>query len=281
MAAKRKIMDAEPPKASKPSIKTDEMSFLEHLEDLRKHLLRGFAGIGLGIIVAFFYSDFLLNNIMLGPTHADFFMYDLLRIDAIDLTLQSRKLAGQFFTYFGTMMLIGSILGAPIFFYQLWKFVAPALSNNESKGAKSGAFFVSFFFFLGISFGYLILVPVALQFFAAFEFSNQIRNDFDINEYFGSFAAWLLGSGFVFQLPVISYFLARIGLLEPVFLKKYRRHAIVGCLILAAIITPPDPFSQIILAVPMMGLYELSIVISRFAIKKRQKEIWGSVPPIQ
>lgn len=273
MASKRKIMGSEPPKASKASINTDEMSFIEHLEDLRKHLIRGFIGVAIGIAVAFYYSDFLLNEFFLGPTRANFFVYELLRIDAIDLTLQSRKLPGQFITYFGTMFLVGAIIGSPVFFYQLWRFVAPALSSNETSGARFGATFVSFFFLLGVTFGYLILVPVALQFFATFTFTDQIRNDFDINEYFGSFTTWLLGAGFVFQLPVVSYFLSKIGLLEPVFLKKYRRHAIVGCLIISALLTPPDPFSQIILAVPMIGLYELSIIISRFANKKRAKEI--------
>lgn len=273
MASKRKIMSSEPPKASKATINTDEMSFIEHLDDLRKHLIKGFIGVGIGIGIAFYFSDFLLNEFFLGPTRAEFFVYDLLRIDAIDLTLQSRKLPGQFVTYFGTMFLVGAIIGSPVFFYQLWKFVSPALSSNETSGAKFGAVFVSFFFLLGVSFGYFILVPVALQFFATFTFTDQIRNDFDINEYFGSFTTWLLGAGFVFQLPVVSYFLSKIGLLDPVFLKKYRRHAIVGCLIIAALLTPPDPFSQIILAVPMIGLYELSIIISRFANKKRSQEI--------
>lgn len=269
-------MPAEPPEATKANIHTDEMSFLEHLEDLRKHLIRGFLGIGIGIAIAFYFSDFLLNEILLGPTRADFVVYKWLGLDATELTLQSRKLPGQFFTYFGTMILVGAIIGSPIFFYQVWKFISPALSHNESNNARGGAFFVSFFFFLGIAFGYFLLVPVALQFFASFSFSDQIRNDFDINEYFSSFSIWLLGSGIVFQLPVVSYYLARIGLLTPEFLKKYQRHAVVVCLFIAAILTPPDPFSQLLLGIPLIGLYQLSILISKLAVKRRNKEIWGS-----
>jgi sec-independent protein translocase protein TatC len=252
------------------------MSFLEHLEELRKHLIRGFIGIAIGIAIAFYFSDFILNQILLGPTRGDFIVYEWLRLDAMELTLQSRKLPGQFFTYFGTMMLVGAIIGSPFFFYQLWKFIAPALSDKETSGARGGAFFVSFFFFLGIAFGYFLLIPVALQFFATFTFSAQIRNDFDINEYFSSFTIWLLGSGLVFQLPVISYYLSRIGLLSPKFLKKYQRHAVVVCLFLAAILTPPDPFSQLLMGIPLIGLYQLSILISKLAVKRRNKEIWGT-----
>lgn len=268
-------MSSEPPKAQPASINTDEMSFLDHLEELRVHLIRGFIGVAIGIGVAFFFSDYILNVILLGPTRADFIVYDWLGIDAIGLTLQSRKLPGQFFTYFGTMILVGAIMGAPVFFYQLWRFMAPALSSNEKKGARGGAFFISFFFFLGICFGYLILIPAALQFFASFSFSEQIRNDFDINEYFSSFTTWLLASGIVFQLPVISYYLARIGILEPETLRKYRKHAVVGSLIVGALLTPPDPFSQMLLAIPLLGLYQLSILISKIAVKRRNKEIWG------
>lgn len=280
--ANRQVMGEEPPKAKPPKQDpTAEMSFLDHLEELRIRIIKGTIGIVVGIVIAFIFSDFFINDVLLGPVSKDFFVYKWLGIDAMNLTLQSRRLPGQFFTYWGTLFMVGLILGAPLFFHQIWKFVMPALESTEKTKTRFVVFFISFLFFLGVSFGYLILTPFALQFFTQFQISELVRNDFDINEYFSSLTMWILSTGIIFQLPMVSYFLSRIGLLTPEFLRKYRRHFVVVFFIVGAFLTPPDPISQTLVAVPLIGLYEVSILISGYANKKRNKEIWGnSISPV-
>ena len=278
MSEERQIMTAEPPEAGKPRDRTSDMSFLEHLEELRWRIIKGLGGVGVGIVIAIFFGDFLVDEVMLGPTRSDFFIYRMLGVDAIDLTLQSRKLPGQFFTYWGILIVAGAILGSPIFIYQLWAFIEPALEQIEKKKSRWNSVFITFFFLLGVSFGYFVLVPFAVQFFSQFQISEVIHNDFDINEYFTSVTMWVLSCGIIFQLPVVTYFLSKFGLLNPDFLRTYRRHAIVACFILAAFLTPPDPVSQILIVVPLLLLFQFSVFTSRIGVKKREKELkkaWG------
>ena len=269
----RQIMQGEPPKAKKPVDRTGTMSFLDHLEELRWRIIKGLVGVLVGVAVAFIFSDFFVEKVMLGPTRSDFFMYDILRVDAVNFELQSRRLPGQFFTFWGTLFVMGFVIGSPIFIYQLWAFVEPALESREKKKTFFSTFFITFFFLLGVAFGYLILVPFALQFFAQFQISDIIRNDFDINEYFSSISMWVVACGLIFQIPVVSYSLSRIGLLTPDLLRKYRRHSIIFALVISAMLTPPDPISQVLIALPLTVLYELSIWISRYASRKRKKEL--------
>jgi len=266
-------MQSNPPKAKKPADRTDTMSFLEHLEELRWRIIKGLIGVLAGIAIAFVFADFFVEDVMLGPTRADFFMYDVLRVEAENFELQSRRLPGQFFTFWGTLFVMGFIISSPFFIFQMWSFIEPALERKEKKKTFFSAFFITFFFLLGVAFGYLILVPFALQFFAQFQISDIIRNDFDINEYFSSVSMWVVACGLIFQIPVVSYSLSKIGLLTPELLKTYRRHAIVMCLILSAMLTPPDPISQVLIALPLTILYEISIWVSRYANKKRKKEL--------
>lgn len=266
-------MTGEPPVAQPP--KGAEMPFLDHLEELRWRIIKGFIGMGIGAILAFVFSEWILMNILLGPARSDFIVYQWFGIDAIDLTLQSRKLPGQFFTYVGTLIMFGVVVGAPTLFYQVWAFIKPALDENEVNSSRFAVFFISLLFFLGVAFGYFILTPFALQFFTNFSISDLVRNDFDINEYFSSLAMWVLACGIIFQLPMISYFFSRIGVLTPEFLRKYRRHSIVAIFILAAFVTPPDPVSQGLVGIPLMGLYEIGIWVSKVAVRRRNKEIWG------
>lgn len=269
----RQIMTQDPPKAEAPLDRTSDMSFLEHLEELRWRLIKGIGGLALGMIIATFFSEFLVNKVMLGPARGDFIVYQILGIEAIDLTLQSRKLPGQFFTYWGTLILMGGIIGSPVLFYQLWAFVEPALESGEKWKSRLHTAFITFFFLLGVCFGYFILVPFALQFFSQFQISDVIHNDFDINEYFSSLSMWVISCGIIFQLPVVSYFLSKFGLLSPDFLRKYRRHSIVACFIISAFLTPPDPISQIIIGVPLILLYQLSIWVSKKGVEQREKEL--------
>lgn len=269
----RQIMESNPPEAKKPADRTDTMSFLEHLEELRWRIIKGMVGVVIGVTIAFIFSDFFIEDVMLGPTRGDFFMYDLLRVEAVDFELQSRRLPGQFFTFWGTLFVMGFVIGSPYFIFQMWSFVEPALERKEKKKSYFTSFFITLFFLVGVTFGYLILVPFALQFFAQFQISDIIRNDFDINEYFSSVAMWVIACGIIFQIPVVSYSLSKIGLLTPEFLKKYRRHALILCLVMSAMLTPPDPISQILIALPLTILYELSIWVSRYANRKRNKEL--------
>lgn len=269
----RQIMQGEPPKAKKPADRTGTMSFLDHLEELRWRIIKGLIGVLVGVTIAFVFSDFFVEKVMLGPTRADFFMYDVLRVDAVNFELQSRRLPGQFFTFWGTLFVMGFVIGSPIFIYQIWAFVEPALESREKRKTFFSTFFITFFFLLGVAFGYLILVPFALQFFAQFQISDIIRNDFDINEYFSSVSMWVVACGIIFQIPVVSYSLSKIGLLTPDLLRKYRRHSIVFALVISAMLTPPDPISQVLIALPLTVLYEMSIWISRYAMRKRKKEL--------
>lgn len=268
-------MGSSVPEVVKPADRTDQMSFLEHLEELRWRIIKGMLGILVGVIVAFIFSDFVIDKVLLGPTRADFFMYDIIRVDAIDLSLQSRKLPGQFFTFWGMLLVSGFVIGSPIFFYQIWAFVEPALESKEKWKSILSTMVITFFFLSGVAFGYFILVPFALQFFASFNISASgiVRNDFDINEYFSSLAMWVVSCGIVFQIPVLSYALSKIGLLTPAFLRKYRRHAMILALVVAALLTPPDPVSQVLIAIPLTVLYEFSIWVSHIANKRREKEL--------
>lgn len=273
MTEDREIMEKDPPEAEMPEDRTDSMSFLDHLEELRWRIIKGLLGLAGGIVVAFIFSDFFVNTVMLGPTQGDYFIYDFLRIEAVDLTLQSRKLPGQFFTYWGTLIVVGGIIGSPILFYQVWAFIEPALESREKWKSRLNTLFITSFFLIGVAFGYFILVPFALQFFTKFQISEVIHNDFDINEYFSSVAMWVLSCGIIFQLPVVSYFLSKFGLVTPDFLRQYRRHAIVICFVLAAFLTPPDPVSQFLIVLPLVLLYQLAIWLSKVATRKRKEEL--------
>lgn len=270
----RKIMGAVLPKAKPPkNDPTASMSFLDHLEELRWRIIKGLIGMAAGIVVAIIFADFFIQQIILGPARADFFMYQIMPINAVDLSLISRRLPGQFFTYWGTLIIIGGIIGSPIMFYQMWAFIEPALGSGKKLKTVINAMFINFFFLLGIAFGYFILVPFAVQFFTQFIISEVISNEFDINEYFISVAMWTLACGVLFQIPVVTYYLSKLGLVTPEGMRKYRRHAIVVTLILAAILTPPDPISQLMIALPLVILYQFSILLSRYANYLRKKEL--------
>jgi sec-independent protein translocase protein TatC len=262
------------PKAKPPKVDpTANMSFLDHLEELRWRILKGLVGVVGGILLAFIFRDFIIRELILGPARADFFMYQIMPINAIDLSLISRRLPGQFFTYWGTLIISGVIIGAPLLIYQLWSFIEPALESGNKLRTFLNAMFISFFFLLGVAFGYFILVPFAVQFFTQFVISEVISNEFDINEYFISVAIWTLACGIIFQIPVISYYMSRVGLLTPEIMRTYRRHAIIAVMIVSAFLTPPDPISQMMIAIPLIFLYQFAIFLSRIAARQRKRSI--------
>ena len=256
-----------------PDESLDEMSFLEHLEELRWTIFKALGGVLVVTIICSFFSKWIIDVLLLGPTQSDFFMYDILGIEARTLELQNRILTGQFFVHIGIILSVGVVLGSPIVIYSIWRFIEPGLYKHEKKGLRFASVFATFFFILGILFGYCIITPLAIQFFAGYEISPVIRNDIDITKYFNMLTFWALGTGILFELPVVVYFLAKIGLVTPQILRSSRKFALLGCLILGAFFTPPDPFSQVLVAVPLLLLYEGSIFIAGHVTRKREKEL--------
>ncbi len=250
-----------------------EMSFLDHLEDLRWSLIKGLGGVLVATVVCSFFSDWVIDVLLLGPTKPGFFMYQIFGIEANDIVLQNRTITGQFFAYWGTVLVVGLVVGSPILVFYLWRFIEPGLYPNERKGLRFASFFATFFFMLGISFGYCIITPLALQFFANFTISDQIINEFDITKYFSMVVMWSLGVGLLFELPVVVYFLAKMGILTPEVMIKARKYALIVIFILAAFLTPPDPISQVLVALPMLGLYQASIYVARVVSQRREREM--------
>ena len=250
-----------------------EMSFLDHLEELRWTILKSLAGVLVATIACTFFSEWIIDVILMGPTRASFFTYQLFGIDAVEVDLQNRTITGQFFAYWGTVVVVGLILGSPIIVYQLWRFIEPGLYRSEKQGLRFISAFATFFFILGILFGYAIITPLALQFFATFQISERIVNEFDITRYFSMVTTLGFGVGVLFELPVIIYFLSKLRIITPQFLRKSRKYALIVMLIIGAFLTPPEPVSQVLVALPLMLLYELSIYISAYVNRKEEKRL--------
>lgn len=232
-----------------------EMSFLEHLEELRWRIIYAAIGIVVGAAICGVFIDFFVEVVLLSPAQKS------------GAVLQNLKPFGQIFLYFEVAIVGGLILSLPNFFYQFWKFIAPALKRNERKYILAIVVFSSACFLAGIVFAYYVMLPLTLKFAASFG-TEQIKNEFALDEYMSIIFSVMLAAGLVFELPMISYFLSKLGILTPQFMAKYRRHAIVILLFAAAILTPgADPVSQLILAVPLLLLYELSIFISKSVTK--------------
>ncbi|HYE95901.1 MAG TPA: twin-arginine translocase subunit TatC [Rubricoccaceae bacterium] len=236
-----------------------EMPFLDHLEELRWRIVKALGGVVLAAGLCLFFARWIVDTLLLGPTRPSFFMYDVLGIEAVSVVLQNRTITGQFFAYFGTVLAAGLILSSPVVVYQLWRFIEPGLYPHERRGLRFAAVGATFFFALGLAFGYGVLTPLALQFFAQFRLSDQILNEFDLTRYFSMVLGWSFGAALLFEFPVVIYFLGKVGIVTAKWLRQMRKYALIVILIVAAITTPPDPMSQIIMAVPLLLLYELSI----------------------
>jgi sec-independent protein translocase protein TatC len=233
-----------------------EMSFLDHIEELRWRIIYSLIGIVIFTIIAWVFINPLVEIVLLKPAR-----------DA-HASLQNLRPFGQLFLYFQVAIIVGIVASIPNIFYQLWKFIAPALKKSERKYILQIVFFSTFCFLAGIAFAYFAMLPMAMKFAAQFG-TEEIKNEFAIDEYMSIIISVMLAAGVVFELPMVSFFLSKLGILSPKFMRKYRRHAIVIILILAAILTPgTDPVSQVILAVPLVLLYEISIFISKISYKK-------------
>ena len=233
-----------------------EMSFLDHIEELRWRIIYSLIGILVFTIIAWIFIDPLVEIVLLKPAR-----------DA-NASLQNLRPFGQLFLYVQVAIIVGIVASLPNIFYQLWKFIAPALKKKERKYILWIVFFSTFCFLAGIAFAYFVMLPLAMKFAAQFG-TQEISNEFAIDEYMSIIISVMLAAGVVFELPMVSFFLSKLGILTPKFMRKYRRHAIVIILVLAAILTPgADPVSQVILAVPLVLLYEISIFISKISSKK-------------
>lgn len=261
-----------------------EMSFLNHLEALRWTLVRSTAAVFVMAAVAFVMNRFVFDKIILAPKEASFVTYRFfcnvsksfgtkgLCIEDIPFVVQSRTMAGQFSAHIWTSITVGFILAFPFILWEIWKFIKPALYPKERKNARAFIFISSFLFFIGILFGYYVITPLSVNFLGAYRVADEVKNNIDLASYIGLLRASVLSSGLIFELPIIIFFMTKMGLVTPEFLRKQRKYAFVLVLILAALITPPDVISQVIVAIPMVILYEVSISISKIILKKENKE---------
>ena len=252
----------------------NEMSFLDHLEELRWHIIRSLIAIMIFAILAFLSKSIVFGKIILGPSKSDFWTYKVLCeigqwininafcIEKLPFIIQSRQMAGQFMMHISSSFVIGIICAFPYAFWEFWRFISPGLYPNERKAARGATFYVSILFFIGVFFGYFILTPISINFLANYQLDPSILNEFDIISYVGTITTLVLASGLLFQLPMIILFLTKAGIVNKEILRSYRKHAIVVILVFGAMLTPPDPFSQIVMAIPLVGLYEISILIS-------------------
>lgn len=263
-----------------------EMSFLDHLEELRWHLIRSTIAIVLAGTVAFILKDFIFDVIIFGPTKKGSFpTYKLLCEGAkflgvegsfcsteFPFRIQSRTMAGQFSAHIWTSITAGFIISFPYVLSEFWRFVSPGLKRNERSSARGFIFVASLLFFIGVLFGYYVVTPLSINFLGTYQVSEVVFNDFDLSSYIGLVRACALSSGLIFELPIIIYFLTKVGIVTPEILRKYRKFALVIVLIISAIITPPDIASQVIVAIPVIILYEISIFISRGVVRRQQKK---------
>jgi sec-independent protein translocase protein TatC len=264
--------------------KKDEMSFLEHLEELRWHLMRSAIAVIVMASLIFVFKDFVFDQIIFAPKNPDFITNKILCafgnsinapflcINQIHLQIINVKMSGQFSMHLMVALIGGLILAFPYVFYQFWSFIKPGLHDNELKHARGAVFTSSSLFILGIMFGFFIIIPLSLNFFTTYSISDEVLNHITLNSYISTVTTTSLACGIIFELPVIIYLLAKIGLITASFMRKYRKHSIVVILVLSAIITPPDIFSQALVSIPLFALYEASIFVAAHIEKKKLKQ---------
>jgi sec-independent protein translocase protein TatC len=264
-----------------------EMTFLEHLEELRWHFIRSIVAVTVAAIVTFIFKDIVFDRIIFGPRTPDFLTNRLLCklgkivnserlcINSNPTQLQNIQMTGQFMTHIKISLIGGLVIAFPYIFYEFWRFINPALHENERRTSRGAVFYSSLLFIMGVLFGYYVISPLSVNFLENYHVSNKVVNEINLTSYISIIATVVLASGVLFELPVIIYFLSKIGIITPAFLKKYRRHSIIVILTVAAIITPPDVFSQILVSFPLIALYELSISISKRIHRKQEEKLAG------
>lgn len=263
-----------------------EMSFIDHLEELRWHIIRAVIAILIAAIFIFINADYVVDHLLFGPTRPDFIsslwlcelgkqigIGDVLCFPPVEAKFLETTMTGQFIASFTLAFIGGVILAFPYVFWEFWRFIKPALSPNELKKTRGVIFWVSLLFFMGVLFGYYILTPFMVNFYFNFKLSPQIQIMPSFSDYLENLIYTTLGIGLLFQLPLLMSLLTRIGIISARFLRQYRKHAFVIILIAAAIITPStDPFSLTIVTIPLYLLYEASIIIATRINKRQAKE---------
>ncbi|MCU0444585.1 MAG: twin-arginine translocase subunit TatC [Microscillaceae bacterium] len=274
-------------KMHEKDLQESEMSFLDHLEILRWHLIRALIAVTLLTMVAFYFGKWIFQNIIFAPKKPDFWTYrqlcslgkwlqiDGLCVQTVNFKIQSTALTGQFMMYISACLVMGLILAFPYIFWEIWRFIKPGLYRKEQKAAQGAVFYVSILFMLGVLFGYFLVAPLSINFLANFQIDpTEVNNDINIVNYVSLLTTLVLACALMFQLPVLVFFLAKIGILTPKFMRTYRRHSIILILILVGIITPtPDIISQLLIASPLVVLYELSIMIAARVEKANRLEM--------
>lgn len=270
--------------AKKKPNEEDEMSFFDHLSVFRGTLFRSAIAITIGFFIVFLNREFVFDNIVFAPKSTDFITYKLLCklgyllhikdlcLPSVDIILVNTELSGQFTMHFFIAFVGGMIIAMPYIVWELWRFISPALSPKEISYSRGAVIIISLLFFIGVLFSYFVSVPWAINFLASYKISASVDNLITIDSYISSISMLILSGGLIFEMPLIVYFLSKVGIVTPALMKKYRRYAIVVIFIIAAIITPPDVFSQCIMAIPLLLLYEISILVSKRVFKKKQKE---------
>lgn len=261
------------------------MSFVDHLEELRGHLFKSAVAILIGSVVVAIYNKFIFRHVLMGPAHADFPTYRILCrlsqsmglgaklcMDEMTIKMQSNTVAGQFGVYFNVIIIGGFILAFPFVFWQFWQFFRPALTKKELKSTRGVIFWVSLLFFLGVFFGYFVIAPYTVSFFAKFSVDDTITNFWTISSYFSTLMPIILGAGLAFQLPLVLFFLARAGIISSAFLKRSRKYAIIIILVVCGIITPPDMLSQVVCSIPLILLYEVGVILTKRVEKGEAKK---------
>ena len=263
--------------------KDKEMSFLDHLEVFRWHLIRAAIAILFFTIIAFIYKDIVFDVILLGPKRTDFLTYrilceisqylglgDTLCLRDSPFSLMNISMSGQFSTHITTSIFAGFIIAFPYVLWEIWRFISPALHSNENSMAKGVVFFSSILFLIGILFGYYVIAPLSINFLGSYQVSSSVANQINLSSFVSTVTTVSFANGIIFELPILVYFLTKIGLLTPDFMRVYRKHSMVVILILSAIITPPDITSQVLVSLPLIILYEFSIKISERVIKNQE-----------
>ena len=261
----------------------NEMTFLEHLEELRWTLVRSAMAVVVGMVAAFVAKTFIFDTLVLAPKEDGFITYrafcafgrwlgtgDAMCLAGFPFELQNISMSGQFFTHLMVSFVVGLVAASPFVFWEIWRFLAPGLKASERAAARGAVLFASFLFLLGIAFGYFLLTPLSIQFFGSYQVSASVTNTIALDSYIAMLTSVTLWTGIAFELPLVVMLLTRLGLISPPFLRTHRKHAFVLLLIISAILTPPDVVSQIIVTLPLMLLYELGIALSVRTLRRME-----------
>ena len=283
-------------KVKKTKNSEGEMSFLDHLEELRWHIIRAVIAAFVFMVLAFINRNFIFNEIILKPKSPDFptnlfFGHvsqwlnhlfntnsNALAINTKPLPIVNIEMAGQFTSHIKVSLVAGLIAASPYIIWEIWRFIKPALHEKETRYASGAVFYTSLLFLIGVLFGYYIITPLSIHFLSTYNVSQEVANNIKLNSYIGTVTSVTFASGIIFELPIAVLFLSKTGLITPKFMRTYRKHAYVILLIISAIITPPDVFSQVLVCLPLIILYEISVFISRSVTRKQEKNLKQKEP---